>query len=433
MPLILFMELPAYFFHYLTIKQMFPIKNSRPARFILFFAGILLVCMIIYFGDLDNLPPTFFLYLLGVQYACEGSFGKKLTLSLMISSTVFAWNALLDNVLSFLDFSYIVLLRVFFSLLLYLLIRFRGPDAETELSASLWHLMLFLTFLPLGIVLSIVLLTPQTYTSAWLLRLYAVLLVLALLFFLALLWTIAVLSRQQELEKQNLYAETNRAYYESLQRQHFEVRRLKHDLSNHLRTLSLLPEGEKERYIVNLLESPGLTQRTDYCKDMTVNAVLSIKEAAMRENGIHPVWKLDIPEELPFEKAEVCVLFANALDNAIEGCLAFPEEKRFIELTSRCRKGIFVMSVKNPTTLTFDARRPSSPKSPGIPPTIKKGKPSKDSPSKSSKHLPSSTKSDAKRHGFGLRSMDSIVQHHQGSLELSADGTVFELFLYLPA
>ena len=33
--------------------------------------------------------------------------------------------------------------------------------------------------------------------------------------------------------------------------------------------------------------------------------------------------KLDIPEELPFEKADICVLFANALDNAIERFLLF--------------------------------------------------------------------------------------------------------------
>lgn len=405
------MELPAYLFHYLTIKRMFSIKDSRLARFLLFFAGSLLVCMIIYIGDLNNLPPTFLLYLLGVQYACEGSFGKKLTLSLMLTSTVFAWNALLDNVLFSLDFGYIVLLRNLFSILLYFLIRFRGPDVETELNKSLWQLMLFLTLLPLGVVLGIVLLPSQNYIPAWLLRLYAVLLVLALLFFLALLWTIAVLSRQQELEKQSLYTETNRAYYDSLRLQHFEIRRLKHDLSNHLRTLALLPETEKEDYIARLLASPGLTQRTDYCGDMTVNAVLSVKDEAMRANGIHLTLKLDIPDELPFQKAETCALFANALDNAIESCLSFPEEKRFIELSARHRKGIFALSMKNPTSMTTDENSISK---------------------KSAKNILPSTKPDAKHHGYGLRSIESVVRRYQGSLEVRADGTVFELFLYLP-
>lgn len=411
MHLILLMELPAYLFHYLTIKRMFSIKDSRLARFLLFFAGSLLVCMIIYIGDLNNLPPTFLLYLLGVQYACEGSFGKKLTLSLMLTSTVFAWNALLDNVLFSLDFGYIVLLRNLFSILLYFLIRFRGPDVETELNKSLWQLMLFLTLLPLGVVLGIVLLPSQNYIPAWLLRLYAVLLVLALLFFLALLWTIAVLSRQQELEKQSLYTETNRAYYDSLRLQHFEIRRLKHDLSNHLRTLALLPETEKEDYIARLLASPGLTQRTDYCGDMTVNAVLSVKDEAMRANGIHLTLKLDIPDELPFQKAETCALFANALDNAIESCLSFPEEKRFIELSARHRKGIFALSMKNPTSMTTDENSISK---------------------KSAKNILPSTKPDAKHHGYGLRSIESVVRRYQGSLEVRADGTVFELFLYLP-
>lgn len=413
MLLVLLIETPAYFIHYLTIKRLMPVRKKPFARPILLFISILLVSMIIFIGDWDNLPPTFLIYLIGIQYACEGSTAKKLTLSLMLTSTVFAWNTLLDNIFFHLEFFQTACMRLFFSIVLYIIIRFLGPDTETELEDSLWYLMMFLTLAPLGIVLGIVLIPEQTSVSKWLLPLYSTLLSLALFSFLALLWAIAVLAKQQKLKQQNLYTEMNQNYYESMRQQHFEIRRLKHDLSNHLHTLSLLPENEKEGYIARLLESPAFTQRMDYCGDTTVNAVLSIKNSLVQENGISLTLKLDIPEELPFEKSDICVLFANALDNAIESCLKFPGEERFIELTARHQKGMLALSLKNPTTnsdivLSEAERRKSS-----------------------GRFLPS-TKSDKKHHGYGLRSMHAIVKQYQGNLEINVSNGVFELFLYLP-
>lgn len=425
MPLVFLIELPAYFFHYLTIKRLFPVKDrcstqsgsqnkrSLLARFVLLFISCLLVSMIIYIGDWDNLPPTFLIYLIGIQYACEGSTAKKLTLSLMLTSTVFAWNTLLDNILFHLEFFQTAYMRLFFSIVLYIIIRFLGPDTETELEDSLWYLIMFLALAPLGIVLGIVLIPPQSFVPKWLLPLYGALLSLALFSFLALLWAIAVLAKQQKLKQQNLYAEINQNYYESMRQQHYEIRRLKHDLSNHLHTLSLLPESEKEGYIAHLLKSPAFTQRMDYCGDTTVNAVLSIKDSLVRENGISLTLKLDIPEELPFEKSDICVLFANALDNAIESCLKLPKEGRFIELAVRHQKGMLAMSLKNPTTnpdivLSGTERR------------------------KPSESFLSSTKPDKKHHGYGLRSMHAIVKHYEGNLEIKAANGIFELFLYLP-
>lgn len=425
MPLVFLIELPAYFFHYLTIKRLFPVKGHCPprsgsqnkksllARFVLLFISILLVSMIIFIGDWDNLPPTFLIYLIGIQYACEGSTAKKLTLSLMLTSTVFAWNTLLDNILFHLEFFQTACMRLFFSIVLYSIIRFLGPDTETELEDSLWYLIMFLALAPLGIVLGIVLIPPQSFVPKWLLPLYGVLLSLSLFSFFALLWAIAVLAKQQKLKQQNLYAEMNQNYYESMRQQHYEIRRLKHDLSNHLHTLSLLPESEKEGYIAHLLKSPTFTQRIDYCGDTTVNAVLSIKDSLIQENGISLTLKLDIPEELPFEKSDICVLFANALDNAIESCLKFPKEERFIELTARHQKGMLAMSFKNPT------KKPD---------TILSGTEER----KSSETFFPSTKSDKKHHGYGLRSMHAIVKQYQGNLEINVSNGVFELFLYLP-
>lgn len=429
----LFLEIPGFLFHYLMIRKLFHIRKSYFAHFILLFVSSLIVCMIIFIGDWYNLPPTFLFYLLGIQYACTDSPAKKLSLALMLSSTVFAWNIFLDNILELYgNLGKMALYRTLFSAFLYLLIRFLGPDRETELGNSLWHLMTFLTLAPMGIVLSIVLIADEGRSTFRFLFLYTVLLFLTILSFIGLLWTIAVLSRQKKLEQQSLYAEMNQNYYEAMKQQHFEIRRLKHDLSNHLHTLFLLSEGEKEDYIAHLLKNPAFAQRMDYCGDTTVNAVLSIKDSLMQENGISLTLKLDIPGALPFEKSDICVLFASALDNAIESCLKVPKEQRFIKLTARHQKGIFVMSLKNPTAPALNSHRISSRTLFTSSAENKKGTSLTDSPHQLAKNLPPTTKPDKKLHGYGLRSMDMIVKHYQGNLEISITDGVFELFFYLP-
>ena len=109
---------------------------------------------------------------------------------------------------------------------------------------------------------------------------------MALFSFVGLLWTTVVLSRQRKLEQQSMYAEMNRKYYESMEQQHFEIRRMRHDMANHLQTLSVLPEKEKEEYIRNLLDNTTAIRNLHYCGDSTVNAVLTVKATAMEELGI---------------------------------------------------------------------------------------------------------------------------------------------------
>lgn len=206
---------------------------------------------------------------------------------------------------------------------------------------------------------------------------------MALFSFVGLLWTTVVLSRQRKLEQQSMYAEMNRKYYESMEQQHFEIRRMRHDMANHLQTLSVLPEKEKEEYIRNLLDNTTAIRNLHYCGDSTVNAVLTVKATAMEELGIRFSYKIDIPTELLWSKTDICTLFVNALDNAIEACRQLPGEMRLITLESRMQKGLFV-----------------------------------------------TTKADEKNHGIGLKSMEEVVRQKDGKMELQVWDGKFELFLY---
>ena len=43
--------------------------------------------------------------------------------------------------------------------------------------------------------------------------------------------------------------------------------------------------------------------------------------------------KIRLPEKLPFEETDLCVILANSLENAIHACEAQPEELRNIQFS----------------------------------------------------------------------------------------------------
>ncbi len=452
---------------------------------VLFFSCWLLDTTIIYVGDPFNILAVLPCFLTAVLLCCRGSRWKRITLGLMYACTLFSFNAIRDNFLH--SFVYYILadhftfkhliyaelytdygeysadllmyaaapiytqyLQVFngissllFALFLYGGIRKFAPDKDYSLSDRLWRLLLLLTATPFGVVLSLVLFfdddgSDALFSMTGALK-YVVLLSFTLLSFVSLLWCISVLAGQQKLERQNLLAETNRKYYEAMEQQHFEIRRLKHDLANHLQILTSLPAAQRDAYIRNLSRLPAAMEPLSYCGDATVNAVLSVKKTTMDRCGICAEISADIPAELPFDRIDVCALYANALDNAIEACIKLDETRRVITVKSRARKGLFCLEVSNP--VSNDAIMPQSADVPDIsgtsgiseasdtlPDPERQNRPS---PLKSA-CLPPTTKEDKANHGFGLKGMEEIVSRYHGSMEWNSRDGIFELFLYLP-
>lgn len=388
--------------NFLTIVRLLKVKRKWWAKAVLFVITCLISGMIIYISDWGNLPLTFLIFMAGIMVSSEGSLTEKMTIGLMISSTIFSGNAIIDNFLT-MHIDGKSEFRLLMAILLYLEIRVFAPVRKSDLSPSMWKLLLLLTATPIGIVLSVILLSEYQTNFMENKNLYFTLLLIALFSFAGLLWTFTMLSKQRSLEQQIMYEEINRKYYDAMKQQHFEIRRLKHDMANHLHTLSALPSDRKDVYIQELLENDAVTKALIYCGDPTVNAVLTVKEEKMKKDNIHFNAKVEIPGELPLNKADVCALFVNALDNAIEACNNISDESRYIILESHWQKGMFVLSMKNPTTnIVVDG------------------------------NIPITTKLDVKNHGIGLASIQEIVKQQNGNIQIKTEGNLFDLFLYFP-
>lgn len=404
--------------NYCSVCRLLEVKKQFWAQMGILTASMLCTGMVIYVGDLENLPPTLAIFLLAVIFLCEGSFLKRLTLGMITACAIFAGNALIDTYLKVLiEFDSVeMILRLVFALPLYSIIRMLHPEKGMELTSSMWKLLLLLTAAPGGIVLSVVLLTPRyemeaatvvypsmdPFSAALSLQMM-VFLAIALVSFWGLLWAAVVLAKQKQLEDIAKYEEINRKYYENMEQQHFEIRRMRHDMANYLQTLSVLPQEKRDNYIAQLLQDKAVTQVRTWCGDATVNAVLTLKEQVMRERNIDFAYELEIPETLPFSNVDICALFANALDNATEACGIPGEKGKKIILKAKMKKGMFMMSVKNPSRMQIQS---------GV--------------------LPHSVKKDRVKHGYGLKSMQEIVKRYGGRLELETAEGWFELFVYMP-
>ncbi|MBS6367494.1 MAG: hypothetical protein KH420_09135 [Clostridiales bacterium] len=165
--------------------------------------------MVIFVGDLANLPPAILIFMAAIWICCGGAGLQRITIGLMLACTIFSFNGLLDTygLPIAQDWQYRTLewlLRAGFWLGFYLFLRRTPLPRDYVLAPKYWKLLLLLTITPLGIVLSVVLLQSESYNLFG--RDYnaaanQVLLLLALGSMVGLFWALTTLVRQQQLEQ----------------------------------------------------------------------------------------------------------------------------------------------------------------------------------------------------------------------------------------
>lgn len=381
---------------------------------------------IIYIGDAFNilfaLPVVFLLFRLG--YRCAGA--EWLSVSMLFYTLTTTLAALTDSALTFIEagwgmldvldliFDYAALVRGTVLLLVMLAVRRLLPQRRYALSARMWRLVGLLAVLPfVGILAAVTLVSPfydlnlPTSIGTGMLPIF-VLLPLFFLSALLLLYTAAVLAGQEQLEREAALARVSQAYYSQMEQQQQQVRRLRHDMANHLTALSgLLESGkqeEAEAYLAGLKAAPGVYAGRRYCDNAVVNTVLSAKAAAMEERGVQFTVQATVPEQVDVTGPDLCALLGNALDNAMEACARLPAQEREVRLTIRADRGLLALRVVNPC-----AREPQWEKGRLV-----------------------SGKKDPENHGFGTESIRGIAEKYGGRADFTVKDGQFECMLYLP-
>lgn len=75
-------------------------------------------------------------------------------MGLLLGSTVFAWNAIVDNFIRNHSDGF-MLPRVIFAFLFYIITWLAAPEKDDDLTPEMWRLILLLTIVPVGSVLGV--------------------------------------------------------------------------------------------------------------------------------------------------------------------------------------------------------------------------------------------------------------------------------------
>ncbi len=150
----------------------------------------------------------------------------------------------------------------------------------------------------------------------------------ALAAFAVMVRLMASLARERRDRETRLQLEAMRRDCELLRKKLELGRNYRHDMRHHMAALSgLLGQGDCDaaaRYVAGWQGRLAQVEMDDWCRNAAVNAVLSTYLARAREAGCRVEAKVALPEALPVEDLDLCVVLANALENAVHACEKAP-------------------------------------------------------------------------------------------------------------
>lgn len=151
------------------------------------------------------------------------------------------------------------------------------------------------------------------------------------------------LRERAELRVQETYLSQARARYE-------RTRAFRHDVKNHLTVLDgLLGRGELEEgraYLKKLEASSDALSFPYHTGSPAVDVLLGDKLGPAQAEGIAAEVSLCLPDSLGVDELDLCVIFANALDNALRACQAV-RGPRSIRISGARQGGFYMLCFEN--------------------------------------------------------------------------------------
>ena len=179
-----------------------------------------------------------------------------------------------------------------------------------------------------------------------------------------------------------------------------EARRIREGVARELASVDdLLDRREAEQASLGLMRAVDLmdSARKRYCGHQVVDALVSMKAAVCEGEGIRLELELALDDDVALSSVELCAVFSNLLDNAINACVQVPEGERFVKLRARMDAGYLVVRMENSCEPGVVARRrASAPRGGGLP-----------------------------EHGWGLSILSALAERRDGTLEVSREGGLF--------
>lgn len=195
-------------------------------------------------------------------------------------------------------------------------------------------------------------------------------------------------------------------YYLNLQESQNKVKKLYHDINNHIFCIKNLSYDKEDvnKYIEEMSKELNQFKEIHNTGNMILDIILNEKQNICNENNIDLTCDVNFSKCNFIEMTDVCSIFSNILDNAIEACNKTYMDKKYIKIRGTLVKSYYVIRCENSKTNKLEI--------------------------KNSKIITS--KKDKFIHGIGLKSVKSSIKKYNGDLEIEDFKNKFLLQIYIP-
>ncbi len=193
--------------------------------------------------------------------------------------------------------------------------------------------------------------------------------------------------------------------YGEIREIYMDMRGWRHDYHNHMQVMKAqLAMGNLAgmgAYLDKLEQELDRVDTMVKSGNLLADAILNSKLTLARRQQIAVNCKVKLPEHLPVEDVDLCVILGNLLDNALEACSQI-EEARFLRIYMTVNGEQLYLSVQNAAKEEpgFDARHYI---------TRKRG-----------------------NHGLGMKRVKAAVDKYQGYLRLANEAGIFAAEVTMP-
>ncbi len=163
-----------------------------------------------------------------------------------------------------------------------------------------------------------------------------------------------------------------------------------HDMKHHL--LILREYGQEKQwdslmsYLNELSDDILVQKKTVWTQVGILDTLLEQKKTKAESKGIEVRVQADRIVGLPFSDMEICTLFSNLLDNAIEACEKIEDDRRWVAIQITRKSGMLYLTISNSI---------------------------KDRPAEQEGKL-ITNKQNHQLHGYGIKSVQKIVRKYEG-------------------
>ncbi len=196
-------------------------------------------------------------------------------------------------------------------------------------------------------------------------------------------------------------------HYQEIETMYTKMRGWRHNYRNHIQVMKALAEkGDIETikdYLNKLDEDLTTIDLVVKTGNTMADAILNSKISLAKSKGIKVKVDAHIPIKLKMSELDLCVILGNLFDNAIEANLPLPENERLIRVYMDMKNTQLYISFTNFTA---------------------SGKLAKEA------NLFKTTKGDG--HGFGLVSIDSIIENLDGYISRNSEDGAFTTEILIP-